>query len=1022
MARVSAAEIERMKAEISLEVLAERSEVKLKRVGADLHGCCPFHDDREPSLVITPSKNLWHCLGECQTGGSVIDWVMRAEGVSYRHALELLKADIPSLAAQSPGASAPPKRSTVTKLPAELSPTDSEDKLLTRVVSFYQATLKQSEEALGYLKKRGLDHPELVDHFQLGFANRTLAYRLPAKNRSDGAKLRSELQRVGVLRESGHEHFNGSLVIPAFDEKGRVVEMYGRKVGARLRKGTPSHLYLPGPHRGVFNRKSLEEIHAKNELDSIILCESLIDALTFWSAGYRNVTASFGVEGFTEELRFFLQDTGVRRVLIAYDSDKAGDKAAEKLAAELSALGIECLRVRFPKGMDANEYALNVTPAEKSLQTALDAAEPMALTNPQVPAVSPAPGRAEEAEDKSSPASPPLKAPQATKEEPAESTGAKESEQVSEPENAPPFLAAPTPPAPELLSYSAESDEAHGKLGDRHWRIRGLGKNTTPGILRLNVFVQGGAGFFVDSLDLYGARHRANFLKQAASELCLEERVLKADMGKLLLSLETLQEKLHKSAQEEKNQRVELSTEEQSEALELLKSPELLSRIQNDLDRCGLVGERRNKLLAYLAATSRKLAQPLAIVVQSSSAAGKSSLMDAVLRMMPEEERVQYSAMTGQSLFYMGETNLSHKILAIAEEEGAERASYALKLLQSEGELTIASTGKDLATGRLITQEYRVEGPVMIFLTTTALEVDEELLNRCLVLTVDETRAQTQAIHERQRRAQTLQGLVEAQERSALMRLHQNAQRLIKPLFVANPFAEELTFSDGQTRTRRDHMKYLTLIQSIALLHQYQRPTKSVEHQGSKIRYIEVTREDIALADRLSAEVLRPREDQLPPKTCELLEELAALVAAQAELQGLDPGDVRFTRRQLRESTQLGDTQLKLHLGRLVEMEYLNVHRERHAQRFVYSLTAPLSPSQNDEECNAESTGRQPVGAGVRPVLVSEDKGLSKPVGGGSQSTSGPRINGSSYVPAVSRSQAQSLSLVAGAAAPGAAE
>src|SRR5690606_33865060 len=136
--------------------------------------------------------------------------------------------------------------------------------------------------------------------------------------------------------------------------------------------------------------------------------------------------------------------------------------------------------------------------------------------------------------------------------------------------------------------------------------------------------------------------------------------------------------------------------------------------------------------------------------------AGKSSLMDAVLRMIPEEERQAYSAMTGQSLFYMGETNLSHKILAIAEEEGAERASYALKLLQSEGELTIASTGKDPATGRLVTQECRVEGPVMIFLTTTALEVDEEFLNRCLVLTVDETREQTEAIHARQRRAQTI--------------------------------------------------------------------------------------------------------------------------------------------------------------------------------------------------------------------------------------------------------------------------
>ncbi len=108
--------------------------------------------------------------------------------------------------------------------------------------------------------------------------------------------------------------------------------------------------------------------------------------------------------------------------------------------------------------------------------------------------------------------------------------------------------------------------------------------------------------------------------------------------------------------------------------------------------------------------------------------------------------------MTGQSLYYLGEHDLAHKVLAIAEEEGAERASYALKLLQSEGELSIASTGKDNASGRLVTHPYRVQGPTVIFLTTTATEIDEELTNRCVGLTVDEDREQTRAIHDRQRR------------------------------------------------------------------------------------------------------------------------------------------------------------------------------------------------------------------------------------------------------------------------------
>jgi hypothetical protein len=309
-----------------------------------------------------------------------------------------------------------------------------------------------------------------------------------------------------------------------------------------------------------------------------------------------------------------------------------------------------------------------------------------------------------------------------------------------------------------------------------------------------------------------------------------------------------------------------------------------------------------------------------------------------VLAFLPEEQRVQYSAMTGQSLFYMGETDLKHKVLAIVEEEGAHSASYALKLLQSEGVLTIASTGKDPATGRLLTHQYRVEGPVMIFLTTTAIDLDEEMLNRCLVLSVNEDRAQTQAIHRVQREAQTLEGLLKRRDRDAILAVHRNAQRLLKPVFVANPYARELTFLDSQTRTRRDHMKYLTLIRTIALLHQWQRPHKTVEHRGRAVEYIEVTLDDIAVANRLAHEVLGRSLDELPPQTRRLLLAVDTMVTTECERQKMERSDYRFSRRDVREATGWGDTQLKIHLHRLEEMEYLLVHRGGRGQSFVYEL------------------------------------------------------------------------------------
>ena len=174
---------------------------------------------------------------------------------------------------------------------------------------------------------------------------------------------------------------------------------------------------------------------------------------------------------------------------------------------------------------------------------------------------------------------------------------------------------------------------------------------------------------------------------------------------------------------------------------------------------------RHQRSGGLLAATSRKTDDPLAVIIQSSSSAGKSAVMNAILAMMPDEEQVIYTAMTGQSLFYMGETQLKHKILAISEEEGAEQAGYALKILQSEKKLKIASTGKDPKSRRLITQEYNVEGPCVIFMTTTSVEIDEELQNRCLVLTVNEDREQTKRIHELQRQSRTLEGILRKEDK-----------------------------------------------------------------------------------------------------------------------------------------------------------------------------------------------------------------------------------------------------------------
>jgi DNA primase catalytic core len=927
MARIPEAELERLKREVSLTRLIEGQGHRLIAQGKDLACRCPWHEgDDTPSCIISPKTNLWHCFG-CDAGGTVIDWVMRSHQVSFRHACELLAKQHPALAAAASTSATTATKLSQGKLRAaqSFSLESGDQVLLDQVIEFYHATLKTSPEALAYLDSRGLGNLELIERFRLGYANRTLAYRLAPKQYKAGAELRAALQRVGILRESGHEHCNGSIVVPLFGESDDasarpVVGAYARKLRDDLRPGTPKHLYLPGPHRGVFNREGIEG------QAEVILCEALLDALTFWNAGYRNVTSCYGVTGCTDEILATLKTCGAERILIAFDRDEAGDRGAEVLAQRLRGAGLDAFRLQFPKGEDANSYARLVRPAEKSLGVVIRSAQwlgsgakPVLTTGAMAT---------------------PATVCETTEPLPL----AAETNLLPEPAAA----ALPLPPDPEPL---AQTDEQQLVIayGARRYRVRGWPKQLGEA-LKVNVLVTlandatialtaAKAGLHVDTLDLYQAKQRQAFAKLAALELSVEESVIQRDLGRLLMKLETLIDERAREAEQPKLAPLPAMTPEETDAaLAFLKDPGLTERIVADFERVGLVGEPANALVAYLACLSRKLAVPLAVLIQSTSAAGKSTLMDSVLALVPAEDRVHYSAMTGQSLFYLGAQEIKHRILAIVEEEGVRQAAYALKVLQSQGELTIASTGKDPATGMLVTQQYRVEGPVMLFLTTTAIDVDEELVNRCLVLTINESREQTRLIQQRQRARRTLAGLMAQSEAEAVTQLHQHAQRLLRPLAVVNPYAEQLTFLDDRTRTRRDHAKYLTLIESIALLHQHQRVLRTAQSAGKPVEYVEVTLQDIALANRLAHDVLGRSLDELPPQTRRVLGLIEAFVVERAQQQEIPRSGVRFTRRELRARCGMSDAAIRVHLERLVMMEYLRPAAGRNGLRFEYEL------------------------------------------------------------------------------------
>jgi DNA primase len=904
MPRIPESEIDRIKSDTDLVALIQSRGVKLKQQGKNWTGLCPFHkDEKTPNLIVTPCKGLFRCMASnCGKTGNALHFVQWHDGVSFRHAFDILDNGGKAAFQQTNGIA---KRTRVPKLPCPVEQKADEARTLEQVTSFYSERLAQNPQALDYLKSRGLDDEAVIKKFRIGFSDRTLGVRIPDIRNVKGKAIRNRLKDLGVFRRNGQEHLAGCLTIPIFSapqgQKGAAscCQLYGRRIDPKAPKEN-RHLYLARPLAGIFNPDSLKS-------REIILTESILDALTFYRHGMESVTCTYGTENFTEELFDAIKAAKIETVSLAFDADAAGEKATAKVAAKLQKHGIECRQIKFPWGLDANSYALDQG-GEALKKAVRDAAWMESI--------------------KDNRASSSLVTSLATKEPEAPVLVAKEEKNLADS-----TIKSEAKTAPEIeLKKCGDYHEI--TFGSRAYRVGGLEKNSSLEVLRITLRVSCEGLMHVDSLDLYRDGERRKFIERAADETMLERDLLKRDLGKLLLTLEQYQEqRLNTPADDPET--VSLTSAEEAEAMELLKSPNLLQRIVKAYDEAGIAGEETNKIAAYLACASRKLTKPLAVIIQSTSAAGKSTLMEAVLSFFPKEEQVKYSAMTGQSLYYLGETSLKHKILAIVEEEGAEKASYALKLLQSEGELTIASTGKDPHSGRMETQEYHVEGPVAIILTTTSIDIDEELMNRCLVLTVDESKEQTQRIHQLQREARTLEGLRKKKQRAAIIKLMQNAQRLIKPIEIVNPWSNHLTFTTERTRTRRDNEKYLTLIDSITLLHQHQRPLETDPVAGE---HIKTTLDDIEAANKIAPEVLGRSLDELPPQTRRLLESIKTLIREKMKTESIEQRLSLFSRKELREFTGWSYMQVKRHLDHLLELEYLSQRGGRNGIQMKYEL------------------------------------------------------------------------------------
>lgn len=963
-------EIERVKTANDLVSLIQSKGTQLQRKGKQLVGLCPFHNDHEPSLIVDPKKQLWNCLGACREGGDVYKFVMKSEGLDFRQAHLRLggsaasgptvpvasKASQPARAARrKPGPAgrvetSPPAAPNTPPPPLAVE----EERWLKRVAEHYHRQLLSTPAAQQYLVDRGLKVTEVLSMFDLGFVDGTLLEKLPA----EGADA---LKRIGVLTEHGQELMRGCVVFPLVSANGRVVSLYGRHTQRRL------HLYLPGPQRGIFNP------NGARAYEEVILTESLLDAAALWGAGLHNVIPAYGVNGLTEEILEHLAQCRVKKVVLMLDSDEAGRAAGAAFAGRLAEHHIESRTVELPAKDPAEFFAQGGTaqhvrallaqgqeqkvgagrqstdcrpateamPAaspEPAVRAALSPAASGCHRSEEVQAVpvsidpSPEPdgsgGEAQTAPDGAAVCSPAAAVPQPSIESEARSGGLR------------PPLPEPSAGALRPLKQAADGVLLYTE-GEREYRIRGLAA-TGLDRLRINLRLRVGQSFHLDTLDLYQARSRSAFAQAAAKQCGLSEAQVGKDLLGLVERLEATRLAMSPADSSTKAPETPMTAQEQEEALAYLRAPNLLERIVDDFRACGLIGERSSVLVGYLAAISRKLAKPLSLLIVARTGAGKSSLQDALGSLVPPEELVRVTRLTGQALFYKDPDSLRGKVLAIAEEEGAAQAVYSLRTLASDQRLSIAATRTDPQTGKLHTEHYEIHGPVAIVITTTSPEAfDEETRSRFVLLTLNESVEQTRAILARQRQAHTLAGVLADAQAEQIRRRHHHLQRLLRPLAVVNPFVEQLSYPSDRLIARREQKKYLTLIDTIALLHQGQRETKRAAQGAAEVEYVEVTPEDIRLANELAREVLWQSWDELAPPVRGLQQELETLYQRRATELKIDPADLQLTRREIREATGWSDWQVRVYCQRLLEMEYLVMTTAGNGRPCVYQLIDP---------------------------------------------------------------------------------
>jgi len=825
---------------------------------------CPFHGDEDPSLKIYPETNTFNCFG-CGAAGDVIEFIERYEA-STGSAYSKHEAILKAKSMIDPSAE------IIQRPMIQPNEAEQDKELLPRLavvgklMQESRGSFKRTAAAKQYLRSRGLD----PDKTQAGYMGGDLG-------KGWNEKLQQSAIALGILKQAKDTVtpvFKSVVLFFTKNEKGQVIDLYGRSINPN---GTGKHFYLSGNHHGLYPEPGTRKL---------ILTECIIDCETLLQQESINnefsIMALFGTNGFTPEHSEAIKNLPeLNEVVLFFDGDESGREAVTRIAEKVKALKPDILITAVD------------TPEEEDINSLIQGHDPEILSH-LIKSRKPVSG----------------------------SDKIKNTESLD-------HVSQSVTPHQEAALNTKNPQKITYREGELLLIIWGGIERENVHRLRVNLLVQKEGDtmrYYQDDVNLYSNGQLQRYIKGATEELDISTTVMKSTLRRLQLQLEEYRlSEIERERKALQPRSYRMTREEEIKAGDFLLSKDLVKITMKAIEKTGLVGEERNGLLLFFLYLSRFFDEPLHAIIFGKSGSGKTYLQTRVSECLPQESLRTITSLTENTLYYSEKDFWKHKVLLIEDLEGVYQAFLPLRELMSRQTITKLTTDKDIK-GNNVQRVLVVEGPVCVSGATTNTQIYEDNANRSFLLHVDETPDHAQAVMHYQRRQQA--GLVNEKEQNTWRQLLRNAQRLLRPVKVINPYAIELDIPQCVFKKLRTNMHYLRLIEIITFYHQKQREWK--KDSGGTL-YIETTLQDIEWANYLIKDSLLRKSDELSGQVRQFFEGLKSLAGSERR---------SIYAKQVREHFRMHPMKTNRYLRELEQRGYLQLAGGNRKSGYEYEISA----------------------------------------------------------------------------------